>query len=88
MSTTTVTSASLRELATRVNGGIEITLFWDTRDDSTSICLNHAETDETITFRVPPGRALEAFHQPFAHLVDHLRRDLQPTIDNPQRNRR
>jgi len=37
MSTTTVTGGSRRELATRVNGGVEITLFLDRRDNSTSI---------------------------------------------------
>ena len=78
MSTTTITSASRQELATRVNAGIEITLFWDTRDNSTSIDLHHAATDETISFRVPPGRALDAFHHPFAHLGNQLEHDLQP----------
>jgi hypothetical protein len=78
MSTTTVTDASHRELASRVTGGLEITLFWDTRDNSTSIDLYHPATDQTISFRVPPGRALDAFHHPFAHLANQLERDRQP----------
>jgi hypothetical protein len=87
MSTTTITGASRRELATRVNGGLEITLFWDRRDNSTSIDIRHASTDETISFRVPPGRALDAFHHPFAHMGNHLEHDLQPAqIDTPSRN--
>jgi hypothetical protein len=87
MNTTTVTSPSRHELAGRVNGGLEITLFWDPRDDSTSIELHHAATDETFSFRVPPGRALDAFHHPFAHLGNQLERDLQlDEIDDPWRN--
>jgi hypothetical protein len=87
MSTTTITGTSRRELATRVNGGLEITLFWDRRDNSTSIDIRHATTGETISFRVPPGRALDAFHHPFAHLDNQVEDDLQPAqIDTPSRN--
>ena len=68
MSTTAVTCAARHELARRVNGGLEITLFWDGRDNSTSIDIRDASTDETTSFRVPPGRALDAFYHPFAHL--------------------
>ena len=87
MSTTTITGTTRRELARRVNGGLEITLFWDRRDNSTSIDIRQATTDETISFRVPPGRALDAFHHPFAHLDNHVEDDLQPAqIDTPSRN--
>src|SRR5262249_53592208 len=37
MSTTGFTSTARRELARRVSGGLEIALFWDRRDNSTSI---------------------------------------------------
>jgi hypothetical protein len=70
MSTTATTNTARRELARRANGGLEITLFWHPRDNSTSIDIHHATTDETISFRVPPDRALDAFHHPFAHLDD------------------
>jgi hypothetical protein len=68
MSTTAVTCAARHELASRVSGGLEITLFWDGRDNSISIDIRNASTDETTSFRVPPERALDAFHHPFAHL--------------------
>jgi hypothetical protein len=79
MSTTTLTPDTRRELATRANGGLEVTLFWDRRDNGTSIELYHAATEQTISFRVPPERALDAFHHPFAHLGDQPEHDLQPT---------
>ena len=68
MTTATLSTFTRRELARRVSGGLEITLFWDKRDNSTSIDLRHETVDETISFRVPTGRALDAFHHPFAHL--------------------
>jgi hypothetical protein len=58
-----------RELAHRANGGLEITLFWNADDDTTSIEVWHPETEETITFDVPGNRALDAFYHPFAHLT-------------------
>jgi hypothetical protein len=77
MSTTTLTHSSRHELARRITGGLEITLCWDSRDNNTSIHLHHAATEQTISFRVPPGRALDAFHHPFAHLRNHVEDDLR-----------
>ena len=58
-----------RELARRVNGGLEITLYGDARDNRTTIEVHHADTSETIAFPVQADRALDAFHHPFAHLA-------------------
>ena len=77
MSTTPLTCAARHELARRVSGGLEITLFWDGRDGSTSIDIHTASSGETTSFRVPPGRALDAFHHPFAHLGNQPEHDLQ-----------
>ena len=70
MSHTTVIGAHRHELARRSNGGLEITLFWQTPDNSTTIDVYHPATDETIRFRVPPARALDAFQHPFAYLAN------------------
>jgi hypothetical protein len=87
MSIAALTEIARRELARRVNGGLEITLYWHPDDNSTSIDIRHATTDETISFRVPPGRALDAFYHPFAHLDNQVEDDLQPAqIDAPSRN--
>jgi hypothetical protein len=75
MSTTAVIDATRHELARRVNGGLEITLFWQTRDNSTTIDVYHPATDETIRFRVPPSRALDAFQHPFAYLANQPEHD-------------
>jgi hypothetical protein len=64
----TSNSIGRRELDCRVSGGLEIRLYWHERDGSTSIDVHQVETEETISFFVPPDRALEAFHHPFVHL--------------------
>jgi hypothetical protein len=62
------TQIGRRELAHRLTGGLEVTLYWDARDNSTSIDVHQTATDETLSFPVPSERALDAFHHPFAHL--------------------
>lgn len=58
-----------RELARRVSGGIEITLYWSAADNRTTIEVWQPESGETLAFAVPPDRALDAFYHPFAHLT-------------------
>jgi hypothetical protein len=69
MSVTTFIPTARRELAHRRTGGLEITLYWDVNEDSTSIEIHQTTTHETINFPVPRTRALDAFHHPFAHLA-------------------
>ena len=78
-----VTPASFearRELARRVNGGIEVTLYWNALDNSTSIEVWQSEYEETLLFTVAQERALEAFYHPFAHLPSATH-DLIATLD-------
>jgi hypothetical protein len=69
MTVATFTQTARRELAHRATGGLEVTLYWHTNDDSTSIEIHQTATEETISFFVPPERALDAFHHPFAQLA-------------------
>lgn len=75
MSTAEAIETIQQELARRVSGGLEVTLFRDTRDSSTSIELRHAAIKEPISFRIPPDRALDAFHHPFVYLEQRLWRN-------------
>ena len=87
MNTLTVTKLARRELAQRVNGGLEVTLYWHPHDNGTSVEVHDTGTDETIGFPVPADRALEAFNHPFAHLGDRIELDLEPlALDLPSRN--
>ena len=58
-----------RELARRVTGELEVTLYWDVADNSTSIEIWHpASHAALLRFVVPGEEALDAFYHPFAHL--------------------
>jgi hypothetical protein len=57
-----------RELARRVSGGMEITLYWSAHDDSTSIEVWQPASGETLLFTVAGEHALDAFYHPFAQL--------------------
>ena len=68
-----------RELAHRVSGGIEVTRYWSAGDNSTSIEVWQAASDETLAFPAARERALEAFHHPFAHFSREFL-DLTPAL--------
>jgi len=61
-----------RELAQRVSGDVEVTLYWDADDNSISVEVWQHEAGETLAFAVPGERALDAFYHPFAHLPTTL----------------
>ena len=69
MNIPSLTTIGRRELAQRITGGLEITLYWNAYDNSTNIEIHQKATRETIGFPVPANRALDAFHHPFAHLA-------------------
>jgi len=60
--------AQRRELARRTSGGLQITLYWDADEHTTSVEVHQPATQETIAFTVPSEQALDAFHHPFAHI--------------------
>ena len=57
-----------RELARRVSGGIEVTLYWSAHDNCTSVEVWQPASEETLLLIVAHERALDAFYHPFAHL--------------------
>ncbi len=59
---------SRRELARRASGGLEVALYWDSDDNSTSVEVCQHASGETLAFAVARERALDAFYHPFAHL--------------------
>ncbi|HEY2741276.1 MAG TPA: hypothetical protein VGI69_03750 [Gaiellaceae bacterium] len=69
-----------RELASRVSGGIEVALYWSPFDNSTTVEVWDAASEETIVFVIPPERALEAFYHPFAQLASSFH-ELVPVAD-------
>jgi hypothetical protein len=69
-----------RELARRVSGGIEVSLYWSPLDNSTTVEVWQPASEETLVFAVAPERALEAFYHPFAELASSFE-ELVPVAD-------
>ena len=57
-----------RELARRLSGGIEVTLYWSPDDNTTYVEVSQPAIEEALRFSVPRERALDAFYHPFSHL--------------------
>ena len=55
-------------------------LYWSPLDNSTTVEVWDAASDETLVFAVAPERALEAFYHPFAQLAVSLD-ELVPVAD-------
>jgi hypothetical protein len=56
-----------RELDSRSGDGFDIRLLWDPADDSLTVTVAAARTDEFFVIPVAREHALEAFHHPFAY---------------------
>jgi hypothetical protein len=56
-----------RELARRLSGGIEVTLYWSPDDNTTHVEVSQPAIEEPLLFNVPRERALDAFYHPFSH---------------------
>ena len=69
-----------RELARRVSGGIEVALYWSPLDDTTTVEVWNAASEEILVFAIAPERALEAFYHPFAQLAASVD-ELAPVAD-------
>jgi hypothetical protein len=69
-----------RELARRVSGGIEVSLYWSPFDNATTVEVWQPASEETLVFAVAPERALEAFYHPFAELASSFD-ELVPVAD-------
>ena len=58
-----------RQLAHRVTGGLEVTLYWSADDNTTHIEVVQRATHESLAFAVAGDQALDAFYHPFAHVL-------------------
>jgi hypothetical protein len=64
MSATTVND--WKELDSRRNGGIEVSLQWSQSASTVKVVVADARSDETFEIEVAGTDALAAFHHPFA----------------------
>jgi hypothetical protein len=69
-----------RELASRSNDGLDVTLVWAKRDGQDEVVVSVTDHREGAYFEIPaePARALDVYYHPFAY------RDLS-TLDEDSR---
>ena len=60
-------TTTIRELDHRHNDGIDVTLLWDAATNRVSVFVRDARAGEAFEVDVEPGRALDAFHHPYAY---------------------
>jgi hypothetical protein len=59
------------ELDHRVNDGIEVQLLWNPEDDRVFVAVEDARTGDAFTLELADrGRALDAFHHPYAYQAE------------------
>lgn len=58
-----------RELAFRVNDGLNVSLFWTKVGDSLTLEVYDDRRDEFYECDVPRSQALDAFRHPFAYIT-------------------
>jgi predicted metal-dependent phosphoesterase TrpH len=56
-----------RELANRVSNGIEVSLCWGPVTGEVVVEVIDHGAEQVFEFSVPSGRALDAFHHPYAY---------------------
>jgi hypothetical protein len=67
MSHANLAPGSLRELARRTNGGIEVALFWDVASGELTVCVADEPRDWYFELYPAPAQALECFYHPYAY---------------------
>ena len=65
-----------RELAHRINDGIEVTLFWSKPSSRVTIAVLDTRSDEAFEFEVDGSAALAAFNHPYAYAATRPARNL------------
>jgi hypothetical protein len=60
-------SATFRELAYRVNGGVEVTLLWNVLENRLAVTVSDPRSGETLVIDTEHSHALDVFYHPYAH---------------------
>jgi hypothetical protein len=61
------TQQSYRELAHRVNNGVEVVLFWHEIKDELTVAVSDERTGAYFELAAEPHQALDVFKHPYAH---------------------
>lgn len=69
----------IRELAERASSGTRVRLLWRQGTRQLWVELSQPASDQALAILVPPERALDAFHHPYAYVGAH---DLAPLAES------
>jgi hypothetical protein len=61
------TTGTIRELAHRSGDGIDVTLYWDSRDGRLTVSVFDGRSGEFFEIAAPRHAALDVFNHPFAY---------------------
>ena len=56
-----------RELAYRVNDGVEVVLFWQQNTDDLTVAVSDEHSGAYFELAAAPNQALDVFNHPYAH---------------------
>jgi hypothetical protein len=58
---------NLRELASRENDGVEVSLFWNPAGNDVFVLVSDEKTGDRFEIAVGSRSALDVFHHPYAY---------------------
>jgi hypothetical protein len=67
MATTDATHQPYRELAYRLNDGVEVVLFWHQITDELTVTVSDERTGAYYELAADPDQALDVFNHPYAY---------------------
>lgn len=59
--------STVRELARRWSDGLDVRLFWDSRDDRLTVSVADRRSGDFFELPAPREAALEVFNHPYAY---------------------
>jgi hypothetical protein len=62
-----ISKATFRELAHRVDSGIDVTLLWSARENRLAVTVFDDQAGELLVLDAESDKALDVFYHPYAH---------------------
>jgi hypothetical protein len=63
---------TFRELAHRVDGGIDVALLWSARENRLAVTVFDRRVGQLLVLDAERDQALEVFYHPYAHARSHV----------------
>jgi hypothetical protein len=70
MTVTQFISGPFKELAHRVNDGLEVTLLWQPDTGELNVCVCDRKGGASFEIRPEPAQALDVFYHPYSYAAD------------------